>query len=82
MEGSDVENNITKGYEKATYSNIDPDRLKALKDLYDKSLLEFKSEENKEQNYLGIPKNSSPELAALTVVANAIMNLDEFLSKA
>src|SRR5690606_35667645 len=55
MEGMSVEKSITKGYEKATYSNIGPDRLKALKDLYDKSLLEFKSEEKKERDYLGIP---------------------------
>lgn len=82
MEDVDVEIGISKGYEKATFSKIDPEKLKALKELYDKSLIEFEQEENNGQNFLGIAEKSSPELAALTVVASAIMNLDEFLSKA
>jgi hypothetical protein len=82
MDGTDVEKGISKGYEKATYSKITPEKLKALKDLYEESLAEFDSKENISSNFFTLEEEPTPQQAALTVVANAIMNLDEFLSKA
>jgi hypothetical protein len=79
---TDMEKAIILGYEKATFSQITPQKLKALTELYNASLLEFENEESGGENLLGIEEDLSARLAALTVVANAIMNLDEFLSKA
>ncbi|QCW98877.1 DUF1553 domain-containing protein [Aggregatimonas sangjinii] len=76
------EENIAFGYKKATYSKISPAKLAALKQLYESSLLEFNNEETAAEPFFHLPNKPSPELAALTIVANAIMNLDEFLTKA
>ncbi|SDF13743.1 Planctomycete cytochrome C [Pricia antarctica] len=82
MYGPDVEKGISKGYEKATYSKITPEKLEALKELYEESLLEFDNGESLGSNFFTLAEQPTPQQAALTVVANAIMNLDEFLSKA
>lgn len=74
------EENITFGYEKATYTKITPAKLEALKELYEKSLVEFKNDDA--TTFFHLQKKPSTKLAALTIVANAIMNLDEFLTKA
>ncbi len=82
MDGTEVEKGITKGYEKATLSPITPEKLEALKDLYEASLSEFDNKEAISGNFFTLKEPPTPKQAALTVVANAIMNLDEFLSKA
>ncbi len=66
----------------ATYSEISPEKLKALKELYQISLDEFESNKESIGQFLYFEENPNAKLAALTVVANAIMNLDEFLTKA
>ncbi|TMM52210.1 DUF1553 domain-containing protein [Maribacter algarum] len=76
------EENITLGFEKATYSKITPAKLEALKELYENSLLEFENDKAAAEPFFHLQKKPSAELAALTIVANAIMNLDEFLTKA
>ena len=76
------EENIALGYEKATYTKITPTKLEALKELYEISLSEFKKDKVAEESFFHLQKKPSVELAALTIVANAIMNLDEFLTKA
>ncbi|MGW9683983.1 DUF1553 domain-containing protein [Flagellimonas sp. 2504JD1-5] len=78
----DIEEQLTQGYEKATLSEISPEKLEALKELYAASLNEFKNDNEGLIQFLHFDGNPTAELAALTVVANAIMNLDEFLSKA
>ncbi len=82
MNEADVDKAISKGYEKATYSKISPEKLEALKELYNESLSEFAKKETIEGNFFALKEQPTTQLAALTVVANAIMNLDEFLSKA
>ncbi|MBG47293.1 MAG: hypothetical protein CML05_03275 [Pseudozobellia sp.] len=82
MEGSDVEKSISKAYEKATFTKIEPQKLDALQELYESSLLEFKTDDDASEIFLHFEERPTPELSALTVVANAIMNLDEFLTKA
>ncbi len=77
-----VDENISTGYEIATYSKISPEKLDALKELYRISLNEFESNKESIGQFLYFHDNPSANLAALTVVANAIMNLDEFLTKA
>lgn len=82
MDGTDVDKGISLGYEKATYSKITPEKLEALKELYKESLSEFAKKEAISGNFFALEEQPTTQLAALTVVANAIMNLDEFLSKA
>ena len=77
-----IEEQLTHGYEKATLSDISPEKLNALKELYATSLEEFKNDNDSLDQFLHFDESPTAELAALTVVANAIMNLDEFLTKA
>ncbi|WP_010518544.1 PSD1 and planctomycete cytochrome C domain-containing protein [Croceivirga radicis] len=79
---ADIEKSIGKAYTKATLSKIDSKKLEALIELYDSSLTEFKKDPKAYELFLHFEEQPSPELSALTVVANAIMNLDEFLTKA
>ena len=82
MDVDNVKKGISMGFEKATLTEIDEAKLEVLKSLYDQALTEFSSETNLKQNFIGLPERPSAKIAALTVVANAIMNLDEFLTKA
>lgn len=82
QKADDLDATITLGYEKATQSTINQGTLDTLKKLYTTSLVEFKNDSEATKSILYYEEISSPELAALTVVANAIMNLDEFLTKA
>jgi hypothetical protein len=66
---------------------ISKDKLLILKDLYDKSYQQFKAKPSEAMKFTGycaedhnIPKNLS-DLAAKTMVATAILNLDEFVMK-
>lgn len=78
-----VNERIQKGYEKATQSKIEKETLTVLKELYQTSLAEFNENKEAAKDLLQFEEgDTSAELAALTVVANAIMNLDEFLTKA
>ena len=77
----DIEKSIALSYQKATLSEISETTLKALKDLYHTSLSEFEGNSGTSEMFLHFDEGPSAELSALTVVANAIMNLDEFLTK-
>lgn len=79
---ADIEKSIGTAYEKATLSKIEAQKLNALVELYESSLTEFKKDSTAHELFLHFEEQPSPELSALTVVANAIMNLDEFLTKA
>ncbi|PKA97413.1 cytochrome c [Flavobacteriaceae bacterium MAR_2009_75] len=79
---SDIDKSISNAYLKATFKKIEPTSLKTLKELYNSSLSEFKESPKSSELFLHFDDKPSPELSALTVVANAIMNLDEFLTKA
>ncbi len=77
-----VDESIAQSYEKATLKKITASRLETLKELYETSLTEFKQNEEASKLFLHFEKQPTPELSALTLVANAILNLDEFLTKA
>ena len=79
---NDVDKSIANSYEKATFKKITPSTLNALKELYQVSLNEFTENGEASELFLHFEKQPTPELGALTIVANAIMNLDEFLTKA
>ncbi|WP_273569023.1 DUF1553 domain-containing protein [Maribacter halichondriae] len=78
----DVDASIAVAYKRATLSEIEPTSLQTLKDLYETSLNEFSNNPEAAELFLHFDKNPTPQLSAMTVVTNAIMNLDEFLTKA
>lgn len=59
---------IAYGYEQAMKRSISPDKKQALEKLYNEAMAAYRKEEN-------------PELQSLQLVATAILNLDEFVTK-
>jgi hypothetical protein len=50
--------------------------------LYDEALEKYRKDPEKTCEMIGVDdKNNKPETAALVVVANSLLNLDEFITK-
>ncbi len=80
--GNDVKKQIGRGFELATLRTIDDRSLQALMQLYNTAFLQFKDNTAKISEMMGNPDTGAkPETAALTVVANALLNLDELVTK-
>ena len=80
--GQNVRAQISKGYEMALQKNITPPRLLALMKLYYTALEKFRNDPSKAGEMTGAnSRHGDPETAALVVVANAILNLDELITK-
>jgi len=80
--GDDISQQIRNGYESATYHAIDSNTLSAFVNLYNNALNRFKNDPEKTCMMVGAPgSNTTPETAALIVVANAILNLDELVTR-
>lgn len=80
--GSDVKKQIARGYELAAYHPISERSLATLLDLYNLSFERFKNDANKACELIGwMAKDFKPETAALIVVTNALLNLDEVIMK-
>jgi hypothetical protein len=78
----DIQQQIRKGFELATNHSMDEKSMQALMKLYDTALIEFKNDADKTCEMMGgMSEHTNPETAALTVVANAILNLDEVVTK-
>jgi len=79
---NNIQEIIGTGYRLMMYKNIDAVKLTALQKLYATSLQRFKEDKNKMLQLVG-EKNeyAKPELAALIVVANAMLNLDDLITK-
>jgi len=81
---SQVEGQIKFGYLKVMGKNIDKDKLMQLAKLYNDALLHYESNTGNLEfpdvalQYSG---KNRPMLAALTMVANVFLNLDEFIVK-
>ena len=78
--GNDVQKHISKGYELALYKMISPEKLKVFEKLYNTALQKFQSDEYKMICMAGNKKQNAAT-AALVVVAGAMMNLDELITK-
>ncbi|SHF45128.1 DUF1553 domain-containing protein [Flavisolibacter ginsengisoli] len=77
-----AEDLINKGYELAMYKPIAPGKLKALMELYATALQAFTKDKDKTCEMIGTNnEHNDPGTAALVVVANAILNLDELVTK-
>ncbi len=78
----DLDKSIASAYKRATCTEINAATMDTLRKLYGISMEEFKNDPEAMALFLAFEENPSLELSALTIVANAIMNLDEFLTKA
>ena len=67
------------GYEQAVVNPIEPDKLEQLQKLYTEAQQYYQENPEEVVKMAGL---EDAELAALAVVANAILNLDEFVTKA
>jgi hypothetical protein len=80
--GKDVSKEISKGYEMTMYKPITPNKLEALKNLYNSAYTKMKNDKDKTGEIIGqMNGQGNPETAALVVVANAMLNLDEVVTK-
>jgi hypothetical protein len=81
--GKDIRSKVSKGYEMMLYKPIPPQKLDVFVNLYQKALVEFKQSDSaaaafnrtKEKN------GKNAEQAALKLVANAMLNIDEVITK-
>jgi Protein of unknown function (DUF1553)/Protein of unknown function (DUF1549)/Planctomycete cytochrome C len=78
-----IDEQISAGYEMATGRTIHPQKLTVLRQLYQQSLAEFSSDAQATQDFLHdlACEQHTPDLAALSLVGNAILNLDEVVVK-
>lgn len=82
QQGATIQQQITKGYELMLYKPITAQRLKILMDLYNKVYAEFKKDKDGTCAMIGMDnEKNNPETAALVVVANSMLNLDEMITK-
>ena len=80
--GADVKAQVAKGYELMLYKPLPETKLKVFVDLYNEALNEFKADDSKTCEMIGLNnEHANPSTAALVVVANAMMNLDEVVMK-
>lgn len=81
--GNDSASRIRWAYQKAINQPISPEKSAALQELYQEAYQSFNTQVNDAAAMLGDLSDTedSEELAALVVVANAILNLDEFITK-
>ena len=78
----DVRSKISKGYEIMMLKPIPPKKLSILEKLYQNAYLKFNKDKAKAAQMMGKKEGTAPpEQAALTVVANAMLNLDELITK-
>jgi hypothetical protein len=81
IEGKDVRQSISKGFAWATLHPIDEKSLQSLLTLYNIALEKYTREPGKIKQLMGEANETRPAMAALAVVANAILNLDEVVTK-
>ena len=79
---SNAREKISWAYEKAMYKKITSAKLSALEKLYNDALKKFIKDESKTCEIVGLNNEyNKPETAALVVVMNALLNLDEVITK-
>jgi 4-alpha-glucanotransferase len=76
--GHNSENAINSMYQALTYQQLSSTKKNVMHELFAQAKKEF--ERNKDQLEEFYPEGE-PSLAAMAVVANAMLNLDEFLTK-
>jgi hypothetical protein len=80
--GDDTRQQIEKGYELMLYKAMPAEKLKVFTDLYNEALREFNGEPAKAKELMAVnTERADAATAALIVVANAMLNLDEVIMK-
>lgn len=80
--GNDIAAQIKKGYTIITYHNIGERSLQALIKLYNTAYQQFNGNSDKTKEITGgINNHTNAATAALIIVANAMLNLDEVVTK-
>ena len=80
--GKSLKQQINKGYEIIFYTPISTQKTAVLEKLYNEALQRFKKDNTKMKLIAGNDTvRQTAETAALVVVAGALMNLDEFITK-
>ncbi len=80
--GKEAAQQIKYGYESMMFKSISEKRLSALVQLYNSSVSQFKKDEKASCEIIGVMnQHTNPETSALVVVANALLNLDEWVNK-
>jgi hypothetical protein len=80
--GNNLQEQIAKGYEFMLFRPIDAAKLRVFTRLYQTALKEFKSNADKTCEMIGTNnEHNNPETAALVVVANALLNVNEVVMK-
>ncbi|MDQ3278379.1 MAG: DUF1553 domain-containing protein, partial [Bacteroidota bacterium] len=73
---------IGKGYEMLLFKPISPQKLQALATLYNTAYTKYRRDSEATCELIGVNDgHNNPETAALVVVANALLNLDEVVTK-
>ncbi len=79
-QSGDIRQKISRMFERAIGHVPTPEKIQPLIDLYDKAAVLFRKDPLQTEKFMG-EKTAQPEDAALAVVANAVLNLDEFVMK-
>jgi hypothetical protein len=64
------------------YKPINAEKLSTLEKLYQEAFAKLKTDKDKTCEMIGVDdEHNNPETASLVVVANAMLNLDEWITK-
>jgi hypothetical protein len=81
QKSKEVQQQIAIGYEQAIGQPITSEKLAVLEKLYHQALTEYQSSNQKLVSYHKQHDQQLPQTKALALVASAILNLDEFVTK-
>ena len=79
--GKTPEQQLTEGYRMLTFQPIGQKNLNVLVKIYKEALLSYRKKPSEADSMLIYGKVKSPELAALTISANVMLNLDNVVTK-
>ncbi|KAA6441391.1 DUF1553 domain-containing protein [Dyadobacter flavalbus] len=80
-QGKTPEQQLSEGYRMLTFQPIAPKNLNVLVKIYKEALGVYRNKPSEVDSILTYAKEKSPELAALTVSANVLLNLDNVITK-
>jgi hypothetical protein len=79
--GKTPEQQLREGYRKLTFKTMKDQSLMVVMKVYQNALKQYKAKPAEMDSLLIYTKKRNPELAALAVSANVLLNLDEVVTK-
>ena len=81
-----LRNSIAAGYRRALFKDVTEEKLDALEKLYHQAFANFEKRSGEVEKFMGKDYMNTDRAkllstASFTLVANALLNLDEFLTK-